>query len=524
MSRLVAGGLLVLVAALALACGAKGANDVATGCDPGWHACGSGPNDCAPDNSTQTCGTRCTPCPAPSNGIATCVAGACGIACNTGTHLCSGACVDDGSATACGAGCVTCQAPGYLHARAACVAGACDYACDVGFLRCAAGCCTAPRGAFARLSCGAVHTCGVARDGTAKCWGGNGSGQLGDGSPDDSHVPVAVSGSGPGTGAQVAAAWDHTCGVDGQVGGAWCWGDAWAGQLGDGSWGIGTVKRTPVAVSLSGAQALMTAAGWAHSCALLAGGAVKCWGNNDYGQLGTGSTAGSNLPVPVSLATESYALLSGSRFSCAVTGPASMACWGDNGYGQLGNPTKGALERAPVPVENVSDVSSLRAVALGAEHACVAYDKPGVSGAVRCWGRGDAGQLGNGQTPSVQKTGVEVLSFPGTTPLLDVVALGAGEKHTCAVTAAGALRCWGGNDDGQLGVGPVDYAPRTTAAGVFSLSSGVGGVSAGTGHTCALVDVGTAAEKLWCWGRNASGQVGDGTTTWRTVPVAVAGF
>jgi alpha-tubulin suppressor-like RCC1 family protein len=516
---------LAAIAALLLACkGAGGGGDGGTDvtCDPGWHSCGPGPDDCAPDDSPGTCGTRCTPCPSDPNGTATCVGGACGMSCASGFHLCSGTCVDDGSKDACGPSCLACPAPAYAHSRAACIAAACDYACDAGFLRCASGCCPAPEAAFARVACGALHTCGVTRSGAAKCWGGNPSGQLGDDSPDDSHVPVPIVGSDAVTATQVSASWDHSCGVEAE-GGAWCWGGAWAGQLGDGSWGFGNDSRVPVAVYVPGAQVLMTAVGWAHSCGLLAGGAVRCWGNNEAGQLGTGLVEGSRFPAPVALSGESYGVLAGWMFSCAITGPASLECWGDDAYGQLGKPDAGALERAPVPVTNVADVTSLRAVAVGKEHACVAYDAGTVLGAVRCWGRGDSGQLGHGATPSVQRTGVEVEVAAGV-PLLDVVALAAGGAHTCAVTSAGALSCWGANGSGQLGAGAGDRTQRTRATPVASLASGVGGVAAGTDHTCALVDVGTDAEALWCWGLNDRGQLGDGTTQSRTVPVRITGF
>lgn len=522
MNRLIVNVAIAATAALALACSAAGGkgDDTAVTCDPGWHACGSGQNDCAPDSSPFSCGTRCTPCPTDPHGEATCVAGACGIDCHEGHHLCAGACVDDGSKDACGPSCLVCPSPPYAHSRAACVADQCDYACDLGFLKCATGCCTAPLAASPRLACGSFHTCGITVAGVPKCWGANNWGQLGNDSTTDSLVPVAIAGSESVTALQISAGWEHSCGVE-TGGAAWCWGQGWAGQLGDGSWGLTNHSTVPVEVSLPGVAALMAGAGWAHSCGLVAGGAVKCWGNGEAGQLGTGALVGSASPTPAALADVAYGVLVGWKSTCAITGPAGLACWGDNAYGQLGDPVAGGTVLLPAPVANVADVAVLRAVALGAEHACVAYDGDGVSGAVRCWGRGDSGQLGNGATPALQKTGVEVV-LESDAPLLDVVALAAGGAHTCALTASGALHCWGANASGQLGLG--DYAPRPRAVPVPSLASGGGAVSAGAAHTCALTGVGTVNEKLWCWGGNSRGQLGDDSTYTRLSPVEITGF
>jgi len=149
---------------------------------------------------------------------------------------------------------------------------------------------------------------------------------------------------------------------------------------------------------------------------------------------------------------------------------------------------------------------------------CVAYDRPAASGRVRCWGRGDAGQLGNGATPAVQKEPVEVLA--GSSPLEGVGALAAGWAHTCALTGAGGVKCWGSNASGQLGDGTG--TGRSTAVDVVGLASGVTGITAGFDHTCALV--GSSPATLKCWGANDQGQLGDGTRDNRSSPVTIAGF
>lgn len=499
-------------ASLALACGAGGGNgSLDASCDPGWHACGTG---CAPDASPQSCGTLCTPCPGPGHGTATCVSGACGIACDAGYHACGASCADDASPDSCGTSCTPCPPPAVAHARAACVAGACDHICDDGYARCAAGCCGAPVAGLARLAAGEAHTCGITAAGEVKCWGLNASGQVGDGSGVPNRLsPVPVAGSGSLTPLQVAAAFRHSCGI--AQGNAYCWGDNWALQVAPASGNHGSPVPVP---GISDVRWM--AGGWAHTCALLGTGRVACWGNGEVGQIGNGSADPNAVavPTPVSDLDGAFALLAGYRFSCALTDLTTMRCWGHNGSGQLGDPAAGTMATTPIPVANLGDVAAIRAVALGQEHVCVAYDKPGASGRVRCWGRGDAGQLGNGATPAAQKEPVEVLA--GSSPLEGVSALAAGWAHTCALTEAGGVKCWGSNAQGQLGDGTG--TGRSTAVDVVGLAGGVAGIAAGFHHTCALA--GSSPPTLACWGSNDQGQLGDGTQASKLSPVTIAGF
>ena len=503
----VAGGLVA-------ACGGgKGGGDVAA-CNPGWHECA--PDGCAPDTSPQSCGSRCTPCPAPaSHGTATCLSAACGMACDAGYHPCGSACADDASAATCGAACSPCPAPAVAQAHAACLAGACDFLCDEGYARCGDACCPPPATGLTRLAGGEAHTCAIDAAGELLCWGQNGSGQVGDGSTVERLVPTPVAGAEAAVVRQVAAGFRHALGVDG-AGVAYAWGDNWARQVAP----TLDLRSAPSMVAdLAGVGRV--AGGWAHSCALLATGRVACWGNGEAGQLGNGlrSTGAVPVPVPVQGLGGAFALLSGYRFTCALTDVTSMACWGENTSGQLGAPAAGDLALAPVAVANLDGVTALRAVALGMEHACVAYDGPGAAGRVRCWGRGDEGQLGGGATPAVQRTPVEVLA--GAAPLEGVVALAAGAGHTCALTEAGGVWCWGAGASGQLGTGRFTSSP--TAVAVTGLASGTAGIASGSRHTCALVGTG-AAEALRCWGENDHGQLGDGTREPRAVPVAISGF
>jgi alpha-tubulin suppressor-like RCC1 family protein len=404
------------------------------------------------------------------------------------------------------------------QARTACIAGACDYLCDDGLIRCDTGCCAMPAGAFARLAAGDQHTCGIDAAGTLKCWGDNRLGQVGDGTSATSRPsPVAVAGAGGRTVRQVGAGMAHACAVvdPGLVG---CWGQNGFGQLGD-----GTFADARVPVQVAGAtDAAAVVGGWAHSCALLRSGLVRCWGNGERGVMGDGKSYGGAVPglVTVQGLSGAAALLGGFQFDCALTGLRAMSCWGDDGAGQLGDQASGTTRSLPVAVANLGGITALRAVALGFTHACAAYDAPGVTGGVRCWGRGASGQLGHGATPAVQAAAVEV-QLSTLAPLRQVVALAAGAEHSCALTAAGVLYCWGANLDGQLGDG--SWTSRSSAVPVAGLPAGAVGIAAGARHTCALLASG-GGESLRCWGWNQSGQLGDGTQQSRNAPAVVNGF
>ena len=180
---------------------------------------------------------------------------------------------------------------------------------------------------------GAYHTCARLGNGTLKCWGRNGDAQLGNGTHTDSSTPVLVSGI--TAAAVVSGGGAHTCAVlsDGTV---QCWGDNRYGQLGDGT----TLGRTtPVPVGgITGAVAV--SAGWDHTCALLGDSSVQCWGDNEFGQLGDGTTTRRTTPVPVSAVTGAVAVTAGWwHHSCALLGDGTVRCWGDNQWGQLGNGT-----------------------------------------------------------------------------------------------------------------------------------------------------------------------------------------
>ncbi len=351
------------------------------------------------------------------------------------------------------------------------------------------------------VSAGDSHTCALTTAGGIKCWGQNYSGQLGDGTTTDRTTPVDVTGLTSGV-AAVSAGGYHTCALT-TGGGIKCWGENVSGQLGDGTW---TQRNTPVDVSgLTSGAATVSAGGW-HTCALTAGGGAKCWGHNYPGQLGDGTTTDRKTPVDVTGLTSGVAAVSaGGLHTCALTTAGGIKCWGANYFGELGD---GTTTNRTTPVDVSGLTGGVAAVSAGYQHTCALTE----GGGAKCWGSNSGGQLGDGTTPW-SSTPVDVSGLTG-----GVVAVSAGGDLTCSLTAAGGIKCWGANYSGELGDGTTTN--RTTPVDVSGLTGGVAAVSAGDNHTCAL----TTGGGIKCWGENDYGQLGDGTTTSRTIPVDVSGL
>ena len=288
-----------------------------------------------------------------------------------------------------------------------------------------------------------------------------------------------------------------------------CWGSNEDGQLGDGT----TVdSSSPVAVSglSSGVVAITT--GKYHSCALLNSGAVKCWGLNEYGQLGDGTTDDRSSPVAVSgLSSGVVAITGGGEHTCALLNSGAVKCWGYNSDGQLGDGTT-VDSSSPVAVSGLS--SGVVAITGGRYFTCALINN-GTS-SMKCWGDNSSGQLGDGTT-DYRSAPVVVKNAIGA-DVTNVLAISAGGHHACAILNSGAVYCWGQNDYGQLGDGTIVDSSYLVA--VSGLSSGVVTISAGFEHTCALLNSGAVK----CWGGNAYGEVGDETTFVRSSPVAVSGL
>ena len=364
------------------------------------------------------------------------------------------------------------------------------------------------------IDVGESHTCARNSLGAVACWGSNVYGQLGNGDGGinkKESTPVAVLALTEAV--DIAAGYRHTCALL-STGGVKCWGYNGNGQLGDGDGGS-TTQYTPVAVSgLTDAVAI--AAGHKHTCALLSTGGAKCWGSDSNGQLGDGdSNTDKNTPVDVSGLTGAVAIAAGGDpiggHTCALLNTSRVKCWGYNLYGQLGNGEGGFNTEKTTPVD-VPGLGGVVAIAAGGAHTCAVLNTTGV----KCWGGNNYGQLGNAGA-SLQTTPVDVLD------LIEAVAIAAGRYHTCALLSTGGVKCWGSNNNGQLGNGdggfnkkestPVDVV--VDAAGTL-LKNAVA-IAAGEYHTCAVLSTGQAK----CWGLNSSGQLGDGTNLEENTPVDV---
>jgi alpha-tubulin suppressor-like RCC1 family protein len=250
----------------------------------------------------------------------------------------------------------------------------------------------------------------------------------------------------------------------------------------------------------------MMASGGQHTCFLTGAGGVKCWGNNQFGELGDGTTMERSGPVDVvGLSSGVLAVVSNRFSSCALLRDA-VKCWGSGLSGQLGDGT--FFDHQPTPQTVLGLEPGVQALAAGSDHTCALT----AAGGVRCWGAGTLGQLGDA-TATTRNRAVDVEGLA-----TGVMAIGAGAHHSCAATGAGA-KCWGDNTWSQLadGTGGDGVATQKNApVDVMGLGAGVTAFAGGLDHTCAI-----ASGAVLCWGRNRHGEIGDGTFMYRRTPVSV---
>jgi alpha-tubulin suppressor-like RCC1 family protein len=354
----------------------------------------------------------------------------------------------------------------------------------------------------ATIDGGGNHACMLMSDRSVQCFGQNNWGQIGDGHFfTNATTPVPVSGL--TNAVDVGAGMEHSCALiaDGTM---QCWGTSYVGQTGDGTFGGWSDVPKPV-LNLSGAIAGIV--GGFHTCAILSDRSMRCWGRNEDGQLGNGD-APTDRSVPqtvIGLDGPVSAATAGGYHTCAIMPDATVRCWGRNTRGQLGDGTDRFFSSTPVPVSGLTNVA---AVSGGGYHTCALLR----DGTVQCWGENDHGQLGN--TLPYSNRPVEVAGIG------NAVAISTGFLHSCAVLSDGATRCWGHNISGQLGNGSVTNSSTPVQVGGLSgpIQIAAGGAFEG-GHSCALLP----DRSVRCWGWNAYGQLGNGTTTDSLTPVAVSG-
>jgi serine/threonine-protein kinase len=291
-----------------------------------------------------------------------------------------------------------------------------------------------------------------------------------------------------------AGGW-HSCGLErGQVR---CWGKNNEGQLGHGS----TVDRITSWRVRSLDQVTALAAGDFHGCACLRDGRALCWGRAVEGQIGAGTSERSLRPQPVSGVSDCVQVAAGSRHTCVLGAGGRVACFGDNQLGQLGADGPGGPTPRPVP--GLTGVAQIDA---DGDFTCARHS----DGTVWCWGANDRGQLA--AAPAAAR------AVPAPVPgLTDALQIEAGRQFGCVVRRGGAVWCWGANDHGQLGDGTT--VARSTPAAVGDLA-GVAQVAAGQDHVCALRGDG----KVLCWGGNWFGALGSGDNADAPRPAPVSGI
>lgn len=380
---------------------------------------------------------------------------------------------------------------------------------------------TMPNVKWSGISAGAYQACALTIDGAAYCWGLSAAPEGSAGGNVPRPVGGGVTFAALSVGSSVQCDADrpeqscennrsyHICALT-SAGDGYCWGDDQYGQLGDGST---ATTASPVQVA-GGHSWIALSAGEATTCGITREHALYCWGRNDAGQLGSGAVDNGPHSAPQLVAGAFRSVSVGSNYVCAVKDDGSASCWGSGSSDRLGtgaslgygpNPT-------PLPVESQNQYTSISA---GRTHACATTS----AGAVECWGDNYYGESGPGDNSHRTRTPTSVGG-----PALTAIAVGDG-FHSCGLTAQGSAYCWGRDGSGRLGLGspapePCGFEGRESCsnsplpvAGGHTFKS----ISAGLEFTCALSLEGDA----YCWGDNSRGQLGTGDRTPTRAPVRV---
>lgn len=401
------------------------------------------------------------------------------------------------------------------------------------------------------LEAGATHACAIHADGSLACWGSNNRGQVGDGTLENKTEPTLVS-AGPWS--MVSAGSEFTCGVRGD-GTLWCWGLNTSRQLGDGTTNNSSV---PVQEKTLAADWAEVSAGNAYACGVKKDGTRWCWGTNSLGQGGDTTTSSITQPKGVDVETDWSDLRAGDFSACARRGGGALYCWGEGSVGQTAQQGNETLALAPASVGADTDWTALSVglrfacgiradgrlfcwgsatkaatglgyssdrsdpTAVGSETTWESVDTQLDDGcAIRkggdlsCWGRNISGNLGDGTLVTRAEP-----AAVGAGKVWSRVAVG--RTHTCGIATdvgVNGLYCWGFDANGELGngAGTTNTPTPTLVPATPGNTSAWKEVAAGFNHTCAIREDST----LWCWGRNAFGQLGDASTTTRSDPKQV---
>jgi hypothetical protein len=292
-----------------------------------------------------------------------------------------------------------------------------------------------------------------------------------------------------------------------------CWGANDHGQLGNGS-----TANSSSAVTIAGSYLFSeVAVGDSSACGLTTGGTVFCWGDNGHGELGDSSTTSSPVPVAVSGGLRFLTMTVGHRFACGIAANHEAYCWGYNGSGQLGNGLVGDTHTPTL----VTNLLTFQRIDAGFSSVCAIT----TTGLAYCWGSDDIGELGIGSSPV--GFGYPVRLSGNVT----LVSGAIGNHAACGVTTTNALYCWGDNSSGQLGAGLTTGPQQCTQFGTAPPRScsmtplrvadtlQFTAVTVGDLFACGL----TPTKAPYCWGDGSHGKLGNGTTTGSQFPVAVAG-
>jgi len=358
---------------------------------------------------------------------------------------------------------------------------------------------------FCEITAGICHTIAIDRNGRAWSWGLNSAGQLGDGTVISKLTPVSVIGT-VKTFCKITTGASHTIVID-KNGRLWGWGGRSFGQVGDNTSAFCTT--TPVCICGAIKTFCKISAGACHTLAIDKNGRLWAWGRNVWGELGDGTLIQRNTPVSVVGTVKTFCeIATGTCHSLAIDKSGIVWAWGNNGFGVLGNNINGLSKCTPVSVYGTKTFCQIATGGAFFTSHISAIDQ---NGRVWAWGNNLAGQLANNST-SVQYSPVSILGVVKTFCKINV-----GACHTVAIDKNGRAWAWGFNGQGQLGDNSL--TSRRTPVSVLGTTKTFCQIAGGSSHTIAIDKNG----RVWAWGLNTNGQLGDNTLLSKRTPVSVLG-